>query len=208
VDREACWRVIEQQRLAIADLLEDLSAQEWDAPSLCAGWRIRDVAAHIAMTPQAPGPWTMLVEAVRARGSFHRLNHDIAVRHANRPGADLVAELRRHAASRKLPAVTSYRNVLADTLVHAQDMAIPLRRTLPMPTEAAATAATRVWTMGWPFHAKRRLAGFRLTATDTTWTAGNGTEIRGPTSALLLLLTGRTESLRQLSGEGLAVLPK
>jgi hypothetical protein len=40
----------------------------------------------------------MLADGIRARGSFHRLNHDIAVRHAARPPTtDIVAELRRYA---------------------------------------------------------------------------------------------------------------
>jgi uncharacterized protein (TIGR03083 family) len=131
----------------------------------------------------------------------------VSVRYANRPGVDLVAELREHAASRKLPAPTNYRNVLFDILVHGQDIAIPLERKRTMPLEAASAGATRVWTMGWPFWAKRRLAGFRLHATDVEWTAGSGErEIRGPIDALLLLLTGRTAALTRLSGTGVAEL--
>jgi uncharacterized protein (TIGR03083 family) len=200
MDREASWRVIEQQRLALADLLEGLTDEEWDSPSLCAGWRVRDVAAHVAMAPQPPGPAAMLFEGIRAGGRFHRLNHDVAVRHADR-FTDLVAELREHAASRRLPVVTSYRNILPDILVHTQDIALPLGRTLPMPVDAAAAGATRVWTMGWPFWAKRRLTGLRLTATDVDWTAGEGADVRGPIAALLLLLTGRDAALASLSGE-------
>lgn len=206
MDREWSWRAIEQERLSLADLLETLTEEEWDRPSLCAGWRIRDVAAHVALAPRPPGPWTMLVEGVRARGSFHRLNHDLSVRHANRPGAELVAELREHAASRRLPVLTNHRNVLADILVHGQDIAIPLGRSRPMPPEAARAGATRVWTMGWPFWARRRLDGFRLSATDIEWTAGSGADVRGPIDALLLLLTGRSAALPRLTGAGVAVL--
>ena len=208
MDREQSWQAITKERLRLADLLETLTEDEWNHPSLCAGWRVRDVAAHVALAPQAPGPLTMLVEAVRARGSFHRLNHDVSVRHADRrSGPELVAELREHAASRKLPAPTNYRNILYDTLVHAQDIAIPLRRTHPMPLDAAHAGATRVWTMGWPFWAKRRFAGFRLNATDIVWTAGTGQHhIEGPIEALLLLLTGRTAALDRLAGNGLATL--
>ena len=143
----------------------------------------------------------------RAWGSFHRLNHDVSVRHANRPGVDLVAELRAHAASRRLPPVTNYRNILYDVLVHGQDIAIPLGRRREMPPDAAVAGATRVWTMGWPFWAKRRFASFHLSATDVDWTAGNGfREIRGPIDALLLLITGRTVALDRLTGDGAAAL--
>lgn len=201
MDREQSWHVIEQERRSLADLLESLTDDEWELPSLCAGWRIRDVAAHVALAPQPPGPLAMLREGVRARGSFNRLNHDVSVRHADRAD-DLVAELREYASSRALPAVTNYRNILYDVLVHGQDIAIPLGRRRAMPLAAARAGATRVWTMGWPFRAKRRFSGLRLTASDVDWAVGDGPEIRGPIDALLLVLTGRTVSLPRLSGSG------
>jgi len=208
MDREQSWQVIEQERRSLADLLDTPTDEEWDRPSLCAGWRIRDVAAHIALAPQPPSVPQMVVEGLRTRGSFHRLNHDLSVRHADsRSPAELVAELREHAASRRLPIVTNYRNVLFDILVHGQDIAIPLGRERTMPVHAAAAGATRVWTMGWPFWAKRRLSGFRLRATNVDWTAGSGPhEINGPIDALLLLITGRTALLDRLSGDGLPAL--
>jgi uncharacterized protein (TIGR03083 family) len=206
MDRDESWRVIAWQRRELADLLDGLSDAEWETPSLCAGWRVRDVAAHVALAPQAPSIGAMTVDALRARGRFHRLNHDISVRHAQRPVTDLVAELRRHADSRRLPVVTNYRNILLDTLVHAQDIALPLGRDLPIPTEPAAAAATRAWTMGWPFWARRRLRAVRLTATDVNWSVGTGPDVTGSIDALLLLMTGRTIAFSRLTGAGLARL--
>jgi uncharacterized protein (TIGR03083 family) len=206
VDAETSWRVIEQERLSLAALLENLSDDKWNAPSLCDGWRVKDVAAHVALAPQPPSPLTMVVEGVRAGGRFHKLNHDFSVRYAERPGADLVAELREHAASRRLPKVTNYRNILFDILVHGQDIAIPLGIPRDMPKDAARAGIERVWTMGWPFGAKRSLKQFRYTATDVDWTAGDGPEVTGPVDALLLLLTGRPAALARLSGPGAAEL--
>ncbi|XVV13658.1 maleylpyruvate isomerase family mycothiol-dependent enzyme [Actinoplanes sp. CA-131856] len=196
MDEETSWTVIAEQRLTLADLLDGLSGAEWERPSLCAGWRIRDVAAHVAMAPQPPGMAVMLGAAVRAHGRFDRLNHDLAVRHAARAPGEIVAELRRHASSRRLPTVTNYRNIVPDVLVHGQDVAVPLGRDLPMPVAAARAAADRVWAMGWPFWARRRLRGVRLTATDVDWSAGVGQDVSGPISALLLLLTGRIAAAR------------
>jgi uncharacterized protein (TIGR03083 family) len=207
MDRERAWQIIQQERLSQADLLADLTPAEWDHPSLCAGWRVRDVAAHVALAPQPPSAWSMVTEAVRARGSFDRLNHYVSVRHANRPGADLVAELRTHAASRRLPPVTNYRNIVFDILVHGQDIAIPLGRQRAMPPDAALAGANRVWHMGFPFWAKRRLEDFHLSATDVEWSVGNGWhEVQGPISALLLLITGRAAAVGQLGGDGVAEL--
>lgn len=207
MDAETSWRIIAEQRLLIAGLLEPLSDAEWDTPSLCAGWRIRDVAAHLALAADPPGTTAMLAAAVRGRGSFHRINHDTAVAYAGRPVERIVAVLRDNAYSRRLPAVTNYRNIVPDILVHAQDMAIPLGREHPAPVDAARSAADHVWRMGWPFWARRRLRGIRLVATDTDWSAGAGDRVDGPIGALLLLLTGRTTAaLPRLTGPGTARL--
>ena len=204
LDEERSWAVIAAERLSLADLLAELSAAEWDRASLCTGWRIRDVAAHVALAPQVPTVGSMLAGVVRARGSFDRLNHDMSVQHAeSRTPAQLVAELREHAGTRRLPVVTNYRNILFDVLVHGQDVAVPLQRRREMPRAAAAAGATRVWTMGWPFWARRRLAGLRLVATDVDWSVGQGAEVTGPIEALLLVLTGRTAAaLPRLTGSG------
>src|SRR4051812_47623718 len=103
MDREQGWSVIEQSRLQLADLLDSVPAADWDKPSLCDGWRIRDVAAHVLLAPQHPGLRGMLAGAIRARGSFNRLNHDLGVAYAEKVGDGLVTGLRTHAASRRKP---------------------------------------------------------------------------------------------------------
>ena len=108
---------------------------------------------------------------------------------------------------RRKPAITTLDNLLFDALVHIQDVAVPLGRTVPTRLHAAREGAEQVGRMGWPFYARRRLRGLRLSATDVDWSAGAGAEVRGPLQALLLLLTGRTEAaLPHLSGPGLARL--
>lgn len=73
MNQDGKWRVIADQRRVLADLLDGLAAPDWDRPSLCSEWRIRDVAAHVALTPRAPGVGAMLVKAIRARGDFDGL---------------------------------------------------------------------------------------------------------------------------------------
>ena len=207
MDHEKKWDVIAGQRRILADMVAELDESAWERPSLCKAWRVRDVAAHVALTPQSPGIVRILAMGLRARGDFDALNRDMAVAHADRPTADLVAELRQLADSRRKPAITTLDNLLFDTLVHVQDVAIPLGRSAPMPIEAAREGAARVWRMGWPFWARRKLRGLRLVATDVDWTAGEGAEVRGPVQTLLLVLTGRTAAvLPQLSGPGAAQL--
>jgi len=94
VDRDEKWTTIAEQRRALADLLAGLDEEQWERPSLCALWRVRDVAAHVALTPQSPGLLRILSKGLRARGDFDALNRDMAVAHARLPPAELVAQLR------------------------------------------------------------------------------------------------------------------
>ncbi len=188
------WQALEHERLSLADLLEELTPDQWAAPSLCTRWRVRDVAAHVAMTPTAPSVPALVGALIRARGDLWAAGADVAIAHAARPAEDLVAELRRDAASRRMPAITTGDNLLMDALVHGQDIAVPLGVPRPMPTDAARAGFDRVWTMGWPFHARRRFRGYRLVATDADVDVGAGAVIEGELRALLLLITGRTRA--------------
>lgn len=208
MDAEHLWELVEDQRRRLADHLDGLSDADWQRPSLCEGWTVHDVVAHVALVPHAPSLGRMLPMLVRARGSFNRLNHDIACDYAGRhTPARLVAQLREDAASRTLPAVTSVQNLAMDIVVHGQDIAIPVGRRLPVPLPAALNGLERAWGMGWPFHAATRLAGYRLVATDADWAAGEGPEVRASALSLLLLATGRSPRvLDDLGGPGVAAL--
>lgn len=205
MSEDAVWAAVDRERLTLAELLDDLSTEEWETPSLCDGWRVRDVAAHLALAQIGWGRAT--VEMARAGGNYHRMIRDTALRHADAPAHRLTAEIRAMVGSRgRAPLITPL-EPLIDTLVHGQDIALVLGRPRTMPVEAAAAAATRVWTTPWPlsfaFHTRRRLSGLRVVATDTDWSVGAGAQVAGPIEAVLLLLTGRTAALDRLSGPGL-----
>jgi uncharacterized protein (TIGR03083 family) len=200
VDLSDLWRTIDAERASLADLLDDLSPAEWAAPSLCDGWRVGDVAAHLTLAHMSP--LEAAFGAVRARGSFDRMIRDTALRAAGLPRAEYPRRLRAMVGSRRTAPFVTPMEPLIDVLVHGQDVALALGRDRPVPVAPAAAAAQRVWDMGFPFRARRRLAGLRLAATDTEWTVGSGAPVRGPMAALLLLVTGRDAALDQLDGEG------
>jgi len=204
MDRDQVWQVIDRERLSLANLLDELSAPEWESPSLCAGWRVRDVAAHLTLSRM--GLFPVVVAAVRARGNFNRMVHDTAVRQARLPAREYAPRLRAMAGSRRKAPGVSHLEPLIDILVHGQDIAIPLGRIRPVPAEAAMAAADRVWPDLFPWRAARKLGGFRFAATDCAWTAGEGPLVEGPIAAILLLLTGRNAALSRLSGPGTAAL--
>jgi uncharacterized protein (TIGR03083 family) len=205
--KDDIWPVITAQRLKVASLLEQLSPGEWQQPSLCTGWTVHDVAAHLTL--QQLGPAGALGMLTRWRGSLDQTIHHAARRRAAAwlPG-QIIAAIRATASSRRRNPGVTYLETLTDILVHGQDIAIPLGRHHDMPPQAAATAATRVLTMRWPppLPAARTMTGFHLTATDITWSTGHGPHISGPIEAILLVSTGRLTALPRLSGEGTPTL--
>jgi uncharacterized protein (TIGR03083 family) len=204
MSRDEIWRAIDAQRLSVAELLDDLSDEEWSTPSLCAGWTVRDVAAHLTL--QQIGPRQMVSEFAQAPrllfvGGMNSLIRELARRHATKPTDQIIAGIRATVGSRRHNFGVTHLETLIDVLVHSQDIALPLGRRLDMPPAAAAAAATRVWQSGWPFHPRKKLRGFQLTATDTTWSAGQGLAVNGPIAELLLVLTGRRTAATELTGD-------
>lgn len=200
------WLIIERQRRSVADLLTNLEPHQWEQSSLCQGWRVRDVAAHLVLGAQPLSVRRMVTGVIRAGGDFDSLNHDMAVAFAERPVTELVEQLRRRAGSREKPFVTQAPNLLFDVLVHAQDIAVPVGIGVPVPPDDAGLALANLWRMGWPWRTPRRFQGLRFDAEDTDWSAGEGREVRGPALSLLLALTGRPAAIGELSGDGVVDL--
>jgi hypothetical protein len=63
----------------------------------------------------------------------------------------------------------------------------------------ADTAKKRI---GFPIQAKKRVAGLRMSATDSDWSAGDGPSVEGPLASLVLVMAGRKAPLEDLAGEG------
>lgn len=197
---EQIWQAVAAERRRLIDLLADLPEQAWDHDSLCEGWRVREVVAHMVISSDATVS-RLLRELVRARGSIDRLNRDTAIRLAAQvDSAELLRRLRTCIDRRVTPIGTTPTDRLMDLLVHGQDIAVPLGMRHEIPADPARWALQRIWTMGWPFRAERTLAGYRLSATDTGWSAGEGVLIAAPASTLLLVLTGRISPRSLVAG--------
>lgn len=207
MNHDEIWQAVDAQRAGLCELLTGLGDEEWARPSLCAAWTVRDVAAHL--TRQQLGPGALLAQITQWRGSIDRTTAHVARVHAAAVTTEqIVAEIRATIGSRRHIFGVTYLETLIDILVHSQDIAIPLGRTFEMPAGAAAVAATRALAMRWPppLPAVKAVAGFRLTATDVSWSAGAGPAVQGPMAALLLVICGRLVALPRLSGDGAAEL--
>jgi uncharacterized protein (TIGR03083 family) len=205
MDRERVFASAADERRRVADLLDQLDEAEVATASLCAGWDIKTVAAHVVST-LTDGTAAFVRLAVR-RGSLARAIDELASRGAERPVSEIVAVLHRCADRRISPPVMGPLDPLADILVHSGDIRIPLG--LPFePDPERANAALDFLTGPWPFGfvPRRRLRGLCLRATDSDRTWGDGAEVRGPAAALMIAACGRTALLDPLEGPGAVTL--
>ena len=188
MDRNAVWRHIDAERSWVADLLESLPEEAWQGPSLCGGWTVRDVGAHLAFA-QTPVR-RLLWPAVRAGFRYDTIVRDTALR-SPLTHQEIVDTLRGFVGSRGRVAFITDLEPLIDILVHTQDICRPLGFDHPMPVDAAAAAADRVLSTPRPIRRWSPPSGARLVATDIDWAFGAGPEVPAPMQAHLLALTGR-----------------
>ena len=156
--RPAIAAAVARERLALADLVAGLEADQWATPSLCAAWTVRDVVAHLTVTTRLTVP-KVAVAAARARFSFDRMEIALTAERAARYGtAELVEQLRESASSdRRFPG-SAPMDPLMDLVVHAQDVARPLGLAYSSPADVVAASLAYLATnrfMGGP----RRLEG-------------------------------------------------
>lgn len=203
--------MIRTERLALIDFLETLSPADWAVPSLCAGWTVQDVAAHLA---SASGMGVGELLAVSARAGFrpNRVNLESARRWSQRGPRFILDQLRRNAEEGRRPMGTTQLMALTDSLCHADDIRYPLGRTAPLDGESFALVAGALAGQRWPLtimvggHARSTVRGLRLVADDLAWSHGDGPEARGPAETWLRLLGGRRVGPDELTGPGAATL--
>lgn len=190
------------ERADLAAFLATLTPQQWATPSLCTGWTVKDVVAHM-----------ISYEELGAMGLIKRFLKGRIVR-ANEVGVDeftplspqqLLEFLRNHLTPQGLTAGFGGMIALVDGTIHHQD----IRRTLGQPRTIPADRLKRVLGLvpGNPrLGAGRRIRGLRLRATDIDWAHGRGPEVIGPGEALLMAMAGRPAALADLAGPGHATL--
>ena len=209
-DADALWAGIDDQRTRTADMLERLTREQWERPSLCDGWTVRHVAAHLTMQQQRVGDAVGFIRRHPRMLRSLALNdfiHQAGLVQAQALTTEqIVAGIRGGIGSRRHNVGLTPLETLTDILVHSQDMAIPLGVDLPMLPSLSALAAARRWETRntWLAKVNRPIpwADYRLTATDTDWSRGEGPGVTGPMGAILLLITGRPVALDQLTGPG------
>ncbi|KUI14394.1 DinB family protein [Mycobacterium lehmannii] len=200
----APMQMAREEREDFAALLDQLTPEQWDQPSLCTDWRVRDVVAHVISYEDLSRPQAV---ARMALGLLrHRNPNAIGVAlNADKSPSELTALMRKYARPRGSTAGFDGRIALTDGMVHQQD----IRRPLDMPRliKPERLVVALEFTKYAPFlRGAWRARGLRLVATDLDWTHGSGPEVRGSGEALLMAMAGRGAALSDLDGPGKARL--
>jgi uncharacterized protein (TIGR03083 family) len=207
------WELVHAERVEFLAFLQTLTPEEWVAPSLCAGWRVRDVVAHqlIDETVRELGVAQLLARLAWWRFDFHRANAWWVQHCADRPVSELVDAWDRslHQDPHRLwRSLLGPEGFLRASVIHHQDIRRPLRLPRTIPPERLRAVLDLVLTKDGSSNldSYERAEGLLLQASDLDWSHGQGPEVRGPAEALLMTLAGRADALPELEGDGLRIL--
>ena len=193
-------RLAREERADFAAFLATLSPQQWQAPTLCAGWRVRDAVAHVIGYDDLDTR-RLLAYVIQGRLRLGRVNAAALARYHARSPEQLLALLTDHPQPRGVPAALGGRVGLTEALIHHQDIRRPLGQPRTIPPERLLPAL-RIALIAPDIGGLWRIRGVRLVATDLPFSAGIGQEVRGPAEALLMTIAGRHGVAGELPGPG------
>ena len=201
------FALIALQRRAVADVLESLSAEEWQAPSLCDGWRIQEMAAHLTMPFRVGNP-RFFLSVIGAGGSIPKVMNRFALAHGGEPPASLIAYLRDNAESRFVPPTFPDVASLNEIVVHGFDVSIPTGRHVEVPEEVSRLVLDYLVSpkVGYVHSTKGLANGVHLVSTDSTWSWGSGPEVTGTNFGLIMLLARRPIGFDHVNGDGVDLI--
>jgi uncharacterized protein (TIGR03083 family) len=198
-ERDLTEAITTERRDQVA-LLGALPAELWDAPTLCDGWRVREVVAHQTMPFRYSGR-RFALEILKAAGKFDRMADRVARRDAaSMSGGELLAALRDNVSHSWKPPGGGLSGALTHDVVHGLDITVALAINRRVPEDRVGIAVSQVTSRRRnPFGVD--LQGIALHADDVDWAFGSGTPLSGAAQDLLLVLCGRKLPAGRLRGD-------
>ena len=193
-------RLAREERADLAAFLKSLSPEQWEAPTLCTRWRVRDVVAHLLSYDEL-GRGALMQRFAKGRFWLNRVNAVGVAEYSRRTPEELLAFLDAHLDPSGLPALFGGMVSLIDGTIHHQDIRRPLGMPRDIPPERLL-AALQCALYAPAVRGAWRARGVRLVATDLDWSFGRGPEVHGPGEALLMTMAARRGVVGELSGPG------
>ena len=183
--------MIAAERTELAELLDGLPAPRWDEPTLCVGWRVREVVAHVTM-PFRYGRGRFALELAKSGGRFNPMADRCARRDAGvmSPG-ELAEALRSNANHPWKPPGGGYEGVLTHDVIHGLDITEALGLGGLVPEDRLGVVLPNLVTPKALGFFGVDLSGVALRTADTGWTFGSGLPVTGTAQDLALFLCGR-----------------
>lgn len=205
---EQVYALATRNRLLAASMFAGLTEEQWRTPSLCAGWTVREVCAHLIPPEGGFKVLPLVWDVVRFRGDLARMVDSTARERARRPTAELVGSLGERAGARLKAPVVGPHGPMVDTAIHLRDAARPLGLATSPPSEDWRLVLDFLLTgpAERGFVGIGRTKGVRFEATDIDWSRGDGQLVRGSAEALALGIAGRDAVYDELEGPGVVVL--
>jgi uncharacterized protein (TIGR03083 family) len=194
------------EREEFAALLEGLTPQQWNNPTLCDLWTVREVAIHTVSYDELTTAG-LVGRFLRGWLNTNRINAIGVADYADTTPEQITAMIRANTDPHGLTGGFGGRIALTDGMIHQQDIrrSIGLPRTIdPERLRTALDFARYAPTIRGAWRAR----GVRLVATDLDWAHGKGPEVRGSGEALLMVMAGRGTALNDLDGPGKAKLSR
>jgi uncharacterized protein (TIGR03083 family) len=201
-DDEALQPAVAKSFSDLADLLDSISEAQWDTQSLCEGWRVREVIAHLTMAARYSEE-AFMAELRDCDFDFTRLSNHIAGRDASLPPAEFVKNLHSDVMHHWTPPGGGYHGALTHVVIHGLDITVPLGVPRRSADEAMIVVLDGLTKGGGHAHFGVQVDGRSLQATDVDWTYGAGPPLRGAAGDLALVLCGRRLPYTHLDGEPL-----
>jgi uncharacterized protein (TIGR03083 family) len=192
------------ERQSLSDFLGTLEPPQWTAPTWCDKWNVQDLVAHLTAAGNITAPH-FFAGFIKTGFKFDAfVEGDLRNYSGGSPG-DVKARFDQIIPSTRKPPGPAY-IALGEVMVHGEDIRRPLGATGDHEPEHLITLADTYKKAGAPLHAKRRLEGLKLQATDIEWSTGDGPEVRGPCMSLILAMVGRDQALADCEGDGVETL--
>lgn len=211
-DQDARWAMYAAERSDVYEFLISLSPSQWEHPSLCEGWRNRDVAVHLLVDEplQKLGAPRALVKALGFRLSVHRINQWWVESNSARPTSSIAAAFDGPWEPGRISQLIGPTIGMRAMVIHHQDMRRPLGMFRVVPEERVVAALNVVLTPRGSVNlgSFERGKGLHLQADDVEWSWGDGPLVTGSAEAILMSVAGRTSALAELSGDGVAELSR
>jgi uncharacterized protein (TIGR03083 family) len=162
------WQMIKAERASLVDALAQLADEDWDKPSLCTGWTVRDVVGHMTATANMTPP-KFVAKMASSGFNFQTMTRKgIQQYTSGKTNAELVDQLRARVDARTAPPgpATSW---LGETIVHGEDVFRALGKYGDHPVEHVVAVADFYKNSNLLIGAKNRISGVTLRATDADW---------------------------------------